>query len=277
VFAGKYRITGVIMASRNAYGEGFYDAQKPGSSRSAAVMVPEIVKLLEPQSVLDVGCGEGPWLAEFAKTGISECYGIDGPWVNPNRFSLGSSRLIQYDFASAARPFQAKLARDRFDLVITMEFLEHVRSEVAPALIEYLASLSDTIIMSAALPLQGGTDHVNEQWIDYWVDLFQPHGFEPFDFLRPLFWDDSRIEPWYRQNAIGFFRNSLPQKLVEASERAASARLRRPLRLVHPEIFELAHQRDMWKSSLEVAKRAAGPHVLRYAKAALSSVRTNRR
>jgi ubiquinone/menaquinone biosynthesis C-methylase UbiE len=41
---------------------GFYDSQETGSRDSAAAVVPIIVNLLKPKSVLDVGCGVGPWL-----------------------------------------------------------------------------------------------------------------------------------------------------------------------------------------------------------------------
>ena len=120
--------------------------------------------------------------------------------------------------------------------------------------------------MSAALPGQGGTHHVNEQWIDYWANMFGQHGYQPFDFLRPLFWDDARIEPWYRQNAIALFRGPVPDKVVEVAECAALARLRSPSRVVHPEIFALAGRSDPWSLPRELAKRAISPQLRHYLK-----------
>jgi SAM-dependent methyltransferase len=251
------------------YSDGFYDTQEIRSRDSAAAMVPKIVELLQPKSVLDIGCGVGPWLGEFVKAGVTDCYGVDGPWVDPNRFALEPARLIKFDFANETPPFRPKLPQSRYDIVITLEFLEHVHGDVATDLVAFIASLSEVIVMSAALPGQGGTHHVNEQWIDYWANMFRPHGYQPFDFLRPLFWDDARVEPWYRQNVVALFRGPVPDKVVETAERAALARLRSPSRLVHPEIFALAGRSDPWSLPRELAKRVIGPqlrhHLKRYA------------
>jgi SAM-dependent methyltransferase len=266
-----------MMASgKYNYSEGFYDTQEVRSRDSAAAMVPKIVELLRPASVIDIGCGVGPWLAEFRKAGVADCYGVDGPWVDPKRFALEPARLIKFDFANETAPFRPHLPLPRYDLVLTLEFLEHIQPDTAPALVAFMASLSDAIVMSAALPGQGGTHHVNEQWIDYWTDMFRPFGYHPFDFLRPLFWDDDRIEPWYRQNMVGLFRGKVPDALVAAAESAALARLRSPGRVVHPEIFALAGRRDPWDLPRQIANRMIHPQLRHYLKKSLPVMRANR-
>jgi len=265
-----------MASGKYNYSDGFYDTQEVRSRGSAEAMVPKIVELLQPKSVIDIGCGVGPWLAEFSKAGVADCYGIDGPWVDPSRFALDRARLIKFDFANETAPFQPKLPQARYDLMITLEFLEHIHRDTAPALVAFMASLSDVIVMSAALPGQGGTHHVNEQWIDYWADMFRPHGYEPFDFLRPLFWDDDRIEPWYRQNVIGLFRGPAPDKLVAAAESAALARLRKPTRVVHPEIFALAGRSDPWSLPRRLANRMINPQLRHYLKKSLPVMQVNR-
>jgi hypothetical protein len=118
------------------------------------------------------------------------------------------------------------------------------------------------IIAGAALPGQDGNGHVNEQWVDYWVTLFGERGFKPFDFLRPMIWDDDRIEPWYRQNTVGFFRNEPPARLVEAAEQAALKRLRKPDRLVHPSLWVRKADNSAWPLSKRLVKRLIGRYVL---------------
>jgi hypothetical protein len=113
--------------------------------------------------------------------------------------------------------------------------------------------------MSAALPGQGGTHHVNERWTDYLTDMFARFGYQPFDFVRPLFWDDDRIDPWYRQNVVGLFRGPPPDALVAAAESATLARLRNPGRLVHPEIFALAGRSDPCDVPRRLANRMIHP------------------
>ena len=69
-----------------------------------------------------------------------------------------------------------------------------------------LVALAPVVLFSAAIPGQGGTDHINEQWQDYWARLFAKHDYVALDFLRLKFWNDSRIEWWYRQNIILYVR-----------------------------------------------------------------------
>lgn len=249
-----------MTATRDSvlYSPRFYDGQAAGSRSSAAVVVPMIVDLTKPKSVLDVGCGVGPWLAEFSAAGVQNCHGIDGPWVDKRRFCLGPGRFTAFDFNTAATPFKPALPRDRFDLVVTLEFLEHVRPDAAKPLVDLLSSLSDTVLMSAALPGQGGTNHVNEQWIDYWAALFQTHGYQPLDFLRFLIWDDERISPWYRQNLMFFFRGSPPPDLVAAAEASALDQLRAPRRLVHPGVFSIPRKRDPLAPVKQFVKKVIG-------------------
>jgi len=39
-----------------------------------------------------------------------------------------------------------------------------------------LVKAAPVVLFSAAIPLQGGTEHVNEQWQSYWAKLFAEHG-----------------------------------------------------------------------------------------------------
>jgi hypothetical protein len=48
---------------------------------------------------------------------------------------------------------------------------------------------------------------VNEQWPDYWAAKFQARGYSAVDILRPMLWNDAKIDFWYRQNTF-IFSNS---------------------------------------------------------------------
>jgi hypothetical protein len=60
------------------YTEQFFQALREGVTRSAEVMVPIVVEMTRPASVVDVGCGAGGWLAAFARHGVRDYLGIDG-------------------------------------------------------------------------------------------------------------------------------------------------------------------------------------------------------
>ena len=53
-----------------------------GAYRSAKEVVPHVLELLKPESVVDVGCGVGSWLAVFREHGIDDFLGVDGAYVD---------------------------------------------------------------------------------------------------------------------------------------------------------------------------------------------------
>ena len=63
-----------------------FNTNSPGSLQSARVVVPLLMDLLHPSSVIDVGCGGGSWLRAFRENGILESLGIDGRWIDKKVF-----------------------------------------------------------------------------------------------------------------------------------------------------------------------------------------------
>jgi trans-aconitate methyltransferase len=63
------------------YNRAFFRALNGRRSRSAEVIVPLIIDLLNPCSVIDIGCGTGGWLEVFKNHHIDDILGVDGEWV----------------------------------------------------------------------------------------------------------------------------------------------------------------------------------------------------
>ena len=225
------------MSQAQPYDQRFYDSQADLSAASARVVVPFLVEALKPRSVIDIGCGAGAWCAEFALRGVEAVHGVDGPWVDRPTWRLRPEQFTAFDFGRAALPFRPKTPRDRYDLAITLEFLEHVEAARAEALVDLLTGLTDVVIAGAAIPGQGGMHHVNEQWPRHWCGLFAERGFRPYDYIRPALWDAPGVEPWYLQNTIAYFRGRPPPALRVKTEALVLARLGAPPSLVHPELF----------------------------------------
>lgn len=61
------------LATRNtsgtAYDAKFYLSQEDGSYRSADIIVPIVLSLHQPKTVIDVGCGLGTWARRFMESG----------------------------------------------------------------------------------------------------------------------------------------------------------------------------------------------------------------
>lgn len=197
------------------YDQKFFDELSAGSSASAARILPEVVRLVSPRSAVDLGAGNGEWLAELRALGVTDVLGIDGDWVKPSALKIPQTNFKTHDL-------RAPFVLDRtFDLAISMETAEHLPPERGEGFVADLVALAPVILFSAAVPGQGGTDHINERWPDYWESLFNKHGYMAFDVLRLKFWDDEAIAIWYRQNAFLYVRRdvveSMPQWQLLAS------------------------------------------------------------
>lgn len=211
-----------------------YDEYRSGSERSAAIIADILVPLLKPRSVMDVGCGTGGWLEAFRARGVELVHGVDGPW-SPAGKNLRPGEFSVCDFEKNDGPVE--LPAERFDLVLSMEFIEHVAEERADALVAFIASHGDALLISGAIPLQGGEHHVNERWLEYWTAKFAVHGFKPYDALRLALWDEQGVESWYRQNMVLYFRGEVPEAVRQWGETQAIEALNKPRALVHPEFF----------------------------------------
>jgi SAM-dependent methyltransferase len=184
-----------------AYTPTFFDELARGTQESAQVVVPLVNALVQPASVLDVGCGVGTWLAEWNTVGVPDLVGLDGDYVDRAALRIPVDRFTPADLQ---QPFS--LGR-RFDLVQSLEVAEHLDEPYADAFVESLSRHGDTVLFSAAIPRQGGTHHVNEQWPSYWAEKFAKAGYTVHDVIRPQIWTDPRVAVWYRQNMLLFARD----------------------------------------------------------------------
>jgi SAM-dependent methyltransferase len=172
----------------SVYDQGFYDTIRPGIQSSAAVVVPLVMRHLQPTSVIDVGCGEGWWGAEFVKHGC-RAVGVDGAYVT--RHAPGLDRFVATDLEQPLPDL------GRYDLAVCLEVAEHLSPARASSFVDDLCGLADLILFSAAIPGQGGAGHVNEQPPDYWVSLFEDYDYAVSGALRWEIWGDPAVENWY--------------------------------------------------------------------------------
>ncbi len=204
------------------------------SAQSAREIVPVLIELAAPSSVIDFGCGLGVWLREFVERGVSETCGIDGPHVPRDELLIDRASFLPHDLNQPLR-----LPRT-YDLAVCLEVAEHLPAESAQRLVASLTSAAPIVFFSAAIPAQGGTDHLNEQWLEYWLDRFADCRFRGVDAIRPRIWNNPRVDFWYAQNAVLFVRDDVLERHPRlARERA----LHPPQSLVHPRLFLQTQQR----------------------------------
>jgi hypothetical protein len=180
-------------AGDNPYDAEFFTAIDPESYASARAVVPRVLGLTGARSIIDVGSGSGAWIRACRDLGVPEVVGLDAAYV-PDAHREVATEFIESDLT---RP----LGLDRqFNLVLCLEVAEHLPPERAPGLVADLTSLAPVVLFSAAVPGQGGTGHLNEQWSEYWVALFEAHGWTCRDAVRPWVRTNEQVAWWYRQN-----------------------------------------------------------------------------
>ena len=189
------------------YDRSFFRAQAANSHRSARIVLPQVLRQFRPDSVIDVGCGVGTWLDVARELGVKECLGVDGAYVEREALLIPDEDFLPLDLAGPGLPDAVAAVRPgRFDLVMCLEVAEHLPGARAASLVEELCRLGDVILFSAAIPFQGGTGHVNEQWPEFWALHFRSHGYACFDHLRETLWAKPDLEWWYAQNVLVFVR-----------------------------------------------------------------------
>jgi SAM-dependent methyltransferase len=198
------------------YTEQFYDGQIEGSLRSATVYLGHLFSIWKPVSVVDIGCGRGAWLAACADNGIERLVGIDGDWVSQEKMVTQAITFRSADLN------QEIAAAETFDLALSLEVAEHLKPASSVTFVRSLMHHSGAIVFSAAFASQPGWNHINTRLHSDWAARFLADGYQLFDFFRPYFWSDRRVEPWYRQNTFLYVRPAHPlhKALVLAGYRA---------------------------------------------------------
>jgi len=192
-----------------SYNAKFYEYLASFATQSAQVVVPQLSNVLRIRSVVDFGCGHGAWLRVWQRAGAS-VLGLDGPYVDCDKLLIDAAAFRAADLS---KPID--LGR-RFDLVESLEVAEHLPAARAEQFVTTLTSHGPCVLFSAAVPGQGGENHINEQPLDYWRAMFGRRGYVAVDFLRPSLLNNSAVEASYRYNVILYIDESHLASMPEA-------------------------------------------------------------
>jgi SAM-dependent methyltransferase len=218
------------------YDQSFYEKRHARTLYSARNVLSKVVwRLPALDSAVDLGCGVGTWLSVLNEYGAGDIQGIDAPWVDTTLLEVPSECFLPTNL-------EEKIRLDRrFDLAISLEVAEHLPACSASTFVETLTHLSDFVLFSAAIPHQGGREHINEQWPDYWAALFKEQGYRVLDFVRAEIWDDEQVLTCYRQNTLFYVREDrLAEVQLSETERSRQGM---PLSVVHPRSFVKSRRR----------------------------------
>jgi SAM-dependent methyltransferase len=217
-----------VSTTSGLYDDRFFaeQADDGGATASAQRVLPLVLDLLTPRTVVDVGCGTGGWLHTLTTLADVDITGLDGDYVPRDRLAIPVDRFVPTDLARPVRLDQ------RFDLAMSFEVAEHLPASRSAGFVEDLTRLADAVLFSAAVPGQGGVGHINEQWPSYWIEHFAQQGFEAWDLVRPALWHDPDVAYCYRQNTFVFVDPAVHGHRPDLAPAVPDA--------AHPELLRLA-------------------------------------
>lgn len=183
------------------YNKDFYSDITESSIQSARQILGILYSVYQPKSVIDVGCGRGAWLLVAELLGSQKLVGVDGTWMKKENLLSNKIDFQAVDLERLAR------VGGKYDLCISLEVAEHFSESRARPFVDMLCDISDVILFSGAVPHQGGTHHVNEQWQSYWANMFRDNDYVAFDVFRGPLWENDKVAWWFRQNAFLYVRS----------------------------------------------------------------------
>lgn len=157
----------------------------------------------QPGSVLDAGCALGFLVESLRRVGV-QAYGVD---ISEFAIQNAHESIKAYvSVGSVTAPFAQK-----YDLIVSIEVLEHLAKADAEAAIANLCQHTDDILFSSTPFDYKEVTHYNVQPPDYWMEKFAKYG-----FIRDLDYDASYITPW----AVRLRRRREPlQRIVREYDR----------------------------------------------------------
>lgn len=162
-----------------------------------------IIKDFNPRTVLDAGCAMG-FLVEALRSRGVEAFGVD-----ISDYAIQNVHLDIQPYCwvgSIADPFP-----QRYDLIVTIEVVEHIPKPEATRVIENLCKHSDDILFSSGVTDLREVTHINLQPAEYWASLFARS-----QFFRDVDFDASFVTPW----SVRFRRKNEPiHQIISGYER----------------------------------------------------------
>ena len=153
------------------------------------------IKTFNVSSMLDIGCGYGCQVKLARSKGL-QSIGLEGD-ISVFREDLQE----EIDFSKTKYE-----SNKQYDLIWSVEFLEHVEEEYIENYMPAFESGS-FIICTHAQPGQAGHHHVNCKASDYWIDLFGKHGFTySEDYTTQMKEVSTMGKPFIKRNGLFFFR-----------------------------------------------------------------------
>lgn len=154
-----------------------------------------IIEDFHPKTVLDAGCATGHLVSALRARGV-ETYGID---ISDYAISQVGDDIRPYCFVGSLSDNNwPDDIPQKYDLIVTIEVLEHLYAEDGKKAIANLCKRTDAVLFASTPDDFEDRTHVNVQQREYWARLFFEQGFV----------DDINYRPRYLTHYATLFRRS---------------------------------------------------------------------
>ena len=200
------------------YNQSYYEAYDVGDSKVSyehcqalkdfmAHVADAIVEQLHPKTVLDAGCAMG-FLVEALRDRGVEAYGMD---ISEYAISRVREDIKPYCWVQSATQPLPEERPAHYDLITTIEVIEHLSERDGALMIQNLTRYTDDILFSSTPDVSPEPTHSNVQYGEYWAKRFAENG-----FYKDVFFDAGFIS----DQAVRFQKKEGGVQLIEDYEKA---------------------------------------------------------
>ena len=163
---------------------------------SLANAITHLFKINNTQNVVDIGCGLGLYTQRLIDNNIN-CVGLDG---NPNTPKLTNGLCGIIDISV---PMEKN---DVYEGALCLEVGEHIPKNKQDVFIQNIVDFgANLLILSWAVPNQGGDGHLNELPNQIVIDLLYNHHYY-LDYNSTLWLRQQATNCWWFQISLLVFR-----------------------------------------------------------------------
>ncbi len=177
---------------------------KPSHCEWAGNMVDSIITHMNPENVLDLGCGA----CNFAN--VLDEHGYPVLAVDGSKYAQETANEgVAFTLWDLREPIDLGM---QYDLVLCVEVIEHIDAEFEDITLDTITNhAADWIMFTGAKPGQRGKGHVNCRELDYWETKLERRGI----ILQPKLtkkiqqeWREKKVRWWYVEGLIIGRRNN---------------------------------------------------------------------
>ena len=181
------------------YSADFHSAIEKEETPQANRLAEYIATNLRPQCYLDFGCSSGIYLRAI-KQRLPDIYSAGFEFSED-----AITRSVCGDIYQTDLTLPVRMEKRKETLGICLEVLEHISDEHWRPVLENITKLSDVILFSAAVPVQGGVGHINCRPKIDWIRRFHSLGWVvDYDQTRSIinYMKSGYHMGWFANNAF---------------------------------------------------------------------------